>query len=50
MWALLIISKRAIFFIEGGGNYGFLNIQKGTDNGKNQIGAATVALGYGYTF
>ncbi|MDP4285787.1 MAG: porin family protein [Bacteroidota bacterium] len=37
-------------FIEGGGNYGFLNIQKGTANGKNHTGAGTVALGYGYTF
>jgi Outer membrane protein beta-barrel domain len=37
-------------FIEGGGNYGFLNIQKGTANGKNQTGAGTAAVGYGYTF
>jgi hypothetical protein len=37
-------------FIEGGGNYGFLNIQKGTANGKNHTGAGTVALGYGYSF
>lgn len=37
-------------FIEGGGNYGFLNIQKGTANGKNQTGAGTAAIGYGYTF
>lgn len=37
-------------FIEGGGNYGFLNIQKGTANGKNQTGAGTVGIGYGYTF
>lgn len=36
-------------FIEGGGNYGFLNIQKGTANGKNHTGAGTVALGYGVT-
>ena len=28
-------------FIEGVGNYGFLNIQKGTQNGKNNTGAAT---------
>jgi|SRR6185312_13246977 len=37
-------------FIEGGGNYGFLNIQKGTANGKNNTGAGTVAIGYAYTF
>ncbi|MFB6457394.1 porin family protein [Chitinophaga sp. Hz27] len=35
-------------FIEGGGNYGFLNIQKGDANGKNNIGAGTVAIGYAY--
>jgi hypothetical protein len=37
-------------FIEGGGNYGFLNIQKGTANGKNNTGAATAAIGYSYWF
>ncbi|MBS1746860.1 MAG: outer membrane beta-barrel protein [Bacteroidetes bacterium] len=37
---------RSKIFIEGGGNYGFLNIQKGTENGKNHIGAGTVRLGY----
>ncbi len=35
-------------FIEFGGNYGFLNIQKGTANGKNNTGAATAVLGYSY--
>jgi len=38
------------FFIEGGGNYGFLNIQKNAVNGKNHTGAATVAVGYAYKF
>lgn len=33
-------------FIEGGGNFGFINIQKGTENGKNNTGAATVRVGY----
>ena len=33
-------------FIEGGGNYGFINIQKGTVNGKNKTGAAVIQLGY----
>jgi len=37
-------------FIEGGGNYGFLNIQKGTANGKNNTGAAMGAIGYSYWF
>ena len=35
-------------FIEGGFNFGFLNIQKGTANGKNNTGAATVSIGYSY--
>lgn len=33
-------------FIEGGFNYGFLNIQKGTENGKNNIGAGTIGIGF----
>ena len=37
-------------FIEGGGNYGFLNIQKFAADGKNNTGAATVAVGYAYWF
>ncbi|WP_143308910.1 porin family protein [Chitinophaga vietnamensis] len=40
--------NRSQIFVEGGGNYGFLNIQKGHDNGKNNTGAATVVLGYAY--
>jgi hypothetical protein len=35
-------------FLEVGGNYGFLNIQKGSANGKNNTGAATIVLGYSY--
>jgi hypothetical protein len=35
-------------FFEVGGNYGFLNIQKGSANGKNNTGAATMVLGYSY--
>jgi Outer membrane protein beta-barrel domain len=35
-------------FFEAGGNYGFINIQKGTANGKNNTGAATIVLGYSY--
>lgn len=35
-------------FLELGGNYGFLNIQKGTANGKNNTGAATAVLGYSF--
>lgn len=33
-------------FIEGGGNYGFIPVQKGDKHGKNNIGAATIAVGY----
>jgi hypothetical protein len=42
-------SQSRIFF-EAGGNYGFLNIQKGTANGKNHVGAAVAGLGYAYEF
>ena len=35
-------------FVEFGGNYGFVNIQKGSANGKNNVGAATIVLGYSY--
>jgi len=37
-------------FIEGGGNYGFLKIQKDPENGSNNTGAGVVNLGYAYTF
>ncbi|PWT76511.1 MAG: hypothetical protein C5B59_06340 [Bacteroidetes bacterium] len=36
-------------FIEGGGNYGFVDIQKDKSNGSNRTGAATVRIGYAYT-
>jgi hypothetical protein len=41
--------KQHAVFIEGGGNYGLVNIQKGSANGKNNSGAATVMIGYAYT-
>jgi hypothetical protein len=41
--------KRNAVFLEGGGNYGLVNIQKGSANGKNQSGAATIMIGYAYT-
>jgi hypothetical protein len=37
-------------FLKAGGNYGFIKIQKNTDDGKNNTGAATVLLGYTYGF
>ncbi|SEW40953.1 porin family protein [Chitinophaga arvensicola] len=45
---LAYLFGRNQIFVEGGGNYGFLNIQKGTANGKNNTGAGTVSLGYAY--
>lgn len=33
-------------FIEGGGNYGFVNIQKNDKNGKNKTGAGVIVMGY----
>jgi hypothetical protein len=35
-------------FIEGGGNYGFINIQKYAADGTNYAGAATIHIGYEY--
>jgi hypothetical protein len=37
-------------FLELGGNYGLINIQKGTANGQNNTGAATAMIGYAYRF
>ncbi len=45
---LLGKTKHDKIFFEVGGNYGFLNIQKGDANGKNNTGAATITLGYAY--
>lgn len=33
-------------FLEVGGNYGFVKLQRNATNGQNRIGAGTVALGY----
>lgn len=41
--------KSHTLFIEGGGNYGFLSIQKGSANGKNYTGAGVLNFGYAYT-
>jgi len=43
------IGGRNKIFVEGGGNYGLMNIQKYAADGKNHNGAATVMVGYGYT-
>ena len=44
------ISSNNSIFIEGGGNYGFISIQKGTANGNNYTGAGVVTVGYAYSF
>lgn len=38
--------KKSYVFIEAGGNYGFLNIQKNAQDGSNNTGAATIDIGY----
>lgn len=48
------ITNKNKVFVEIGGNYGMMNIQKSTGNGlylngKNHIGAATVMAGYAYS-
>jgi hypothetical protein len=40
--------KRSYIFIEGGGNYGFINVQKNAVDGSNNTGAGTVEIGYSY--
>ncbi|MDR1170489.1 MAG: outer membrane beta-barrel protein [Prevotellaceae bacterium] len=35
-------------FIEAGGNYGFIRIQKSKSNGVNHIGSANVVIGYSF--
>ena len=35
-------------FIEGGGNYGFIPVQKDKANGENNAGAAVIRLGYAF--
>lgn len=39
---------RSKIFIEGGGNYGFLPLQKGDEHGKDHIGAGTLIAGYAF--
>ncbi len=43
---MLAANHHERIFFEAGGNYGFINIQKGSANGKNNTGAATLMLGY----
>jgi hypothetical protein len=40
--------KKSYIFISGGGNYGFINIQKVAADGSNDTGAATIVVGYSF--
>jgi len=42
-------SNRNYFFLEVGGNYGFITVQNDNANGSNRIGAASVMLGYAFS-
>lgn len=42
------VAPRHNLLFEVGGNYGFKELQKSAENGKNRIGAATVVVGYAY--
>jgi len=41
--------KRSCFFIEGGGNYGFITVQQEDISGSNRLGAGSVMVGYSYS-
>lgn len=41
-----LIMDSGEFFIEGGGNYGFISFQKDDTNGTNNTGAGTITIGY----
>ncbi|MDR1130091.1 MAG: outer membrane beta-barrel protein [Prevotellaceae bacterium] len=41
-------NKRNRFFVEVGGNYGFIRIQKNKSNGSNYIGSANIMIGYSF--
>ncbi|MDR0713858.1 MAG: PorT family protein [Bacteroidales bacterium] len=38
------------FFIEAGGNYGFITVQQDNSNGSNRLGAASIMAGYAFSF
>ena len=40
---------RNYFFLEAGGNYGFITVQNDDANGSNRLGAATVMAGYSFS-
>ncbi|HVI44000.1 MAG TPA: porin family protein [Chitinophaga sp.] len=42
------LNQRSSIFLEGGGHYGFITIQKDEANGKNRTGAGVVTAGYAF--
>jgi len=40
---------RNYFFLEAGGNYGFMTVQDDDSNGSNRLGAVTVMVGYSFS-
>ncbi len=40
---------RNYFFLEAGGNYGFITVQENSANGSNRIGAGSVMVGYAFS-
>ncbi len=41
--------NRNYFFLEAGGNYGFITVQENSANGSNRLGAGSVMLGYAFS-
>ena len=41
--------NRNFFFMEAGGNYGFLSLQDSDANGSNRLGAITIMVGYSFS-
>ena len=44
------LSQKSSLFVEGGGNYGFISVQKVAANGQSYTGAGTINFGYAHTF
>ncbi|MDR2424711.1 MAG: PorT family protein [Prevotellaceae bacterium] len=47
--ASYFLGKNHNIFLETGGNYGFLRLQKDSKNGTNRIGAFTIMFGYAFS-
>jgi hypothetical protein len=41
--------RRNYFFLEAGGNYGFITVQENSANGSNRLGAGSVMVGYAFS-